>query len=523
MSNPHNCAGADPGRIVIISASVGAGHDGAAAELARRLIARGLRVDRHDFLDLLPAGLGRAVRGGYRHMLTYAPWGYQRIYAATERVGGGGRSVDAILRAAERRMLRVLPPDTRAVVSTYPLASQVVGSLRRAGRVEVPAFTYLTDFSVHAMWVADGIDAHFAAHRIPAAQATANGAARAMATGPLVDPRFTPATPDQRAAARARFELPEQAALALLVAGSWGVGPVERAALEIRDSGAAVPVVVCGRNQALADRLRSRGVPHAFGWVDDMPGLMHAADVLVQNAGGLTSLEAFASGLPVASYGCLPGHGRTNAAALDEAGLAVWIRSTADLKPLLTELLDGPAGRRQRAAGLALFAAHGEDEGPIGVLLAAARESGSAQQAVTAAAAAHTAAALTAPVIPAPRAAADDRTVSDKPDPGSPVHGSAALAAVPVRVARLTAEAAASGPALLPGAGGGIAAKTSAEGATASGGAEPLFRRNRRPASRRRIALALVAALATGLAVGPETAEVAVARGGLHLLHALHH
>lgn len=84
---------------------------------------------------------------------------------------------------------------------------------------------------------------------------------------------------------------------------------------------------------------------------------MHACDVLVQNAGGLTSLEAFASGLPVASYRCIPGHGQTNAAALEEAGLAVWIRERADLRGTLAELLDGPLGRAQRERGLGLFTA----------------------------------------------------------------------------------------------------------------------------------------------------------------------
>ena len=91
-----------------------------------------------------------------------------------------------------------------------------------------------------------------------------------------------------------------------------------------------------------------------------MPALMHAADVLVQNAGGLSSLEAFATGLPVASYRCIPGHGLTNAAALEEAGAAVWIRDPARLKTVLCDLIDGALGLSQRAVGLALFAAEGE-------------------------------------------------------------------------------------------------------------------------------------------------------------------
>ncbi|MEV6118404.1 glycosyltransferase [Streptomyces sp. NPDC052109] len=344
------------GRIAVVSASVGAGHDGAAAELARRLTADGFTVDRFDLLDLLPARLGRVIQEGYHRMLVRAPWVYQRIYSSTERAGGGGPIARALLRTAEDRVLRALPQGTGAVVSTYPGASRVLGNLRLKKRLHVPVLTYLTDFSVHPLWVADGVDVHLAAHAIPAAQARAAGARDVRVCGPVADPRFHPCDTERRARARAAFGLPQQAPLALLVAGSWGVGPVREVALELRDCGAAVPVVVCGRNETLAEQLRGDGIEHVYGWVDDMPGLMHAADVLVQNAGGLTSLEAFASGLPVASYRCIPGHGLTNAAALDEAGAAVWVRDPADLKTVLCDLIDGPLGEQQRATGHRLFA-----------------------------------------------------------------------------------------------------------------------------------------------------------------------
>jgi len=350
-------------RIAIVSASVGAGHDGAAAELARRLTAHGLTVDRFDLLDLLPARIGRLVRDGHHRMLVRAPWAYQRVYRSTERAGGGGPLARALLRTAEDRMLHTLHPGTGAVVSTYPGASRVLGNLRRDGRLTVPVLTYLTDFSVHPLWVADGVDVHLAAHAVPAAQARAAGARDVRVCGPVTDPRFRPCDARERSAARARFGLPENAPLALLVAGSWGVGPVRQVALELRDCGAAVPVVVCGRNEALAEQLRTDGIEHAYGWVDDMPALMHAADVLVQNAGGLSSLEALATGLPVASYRCIPGHGLTNAAALAEAGAAAWIQTPGRLKAVLCDLIDGPLGQRQRAAGLALFATE-PDGGP---------------------------------------------------------------------------------------------------------------------------------------------------------------
>ncbi|MFC7733826.1 hypothetical protein [Actinomadura keratinilytica] len=50
--------------MLIVSASMGAGHDGAAAELARRLAAAGGAAEVVDLLELLPLGLGGGCAAG---------------------------------------------------------------------------------------------------------------------------------------------------------------------------------------------------------------------------------------------------------------------------------------------------------------------------------------------------------------------------------------------------------------------------------------------------------------------------
>ena len=65
------------GRIAIVSASLGAGHDGAAREIARRLRTSGHLVDSYDYLELLPFGIGRRVRAAYRRQLDVAPWSWE--------------------------------------------------------------------------------------------------------------------------------------------------------------------------------------------------------------------------------------------------------------------------------------------------------------------------------------------------------------------------------------------------------------------------------------------------------------
>jgi UDP-N-acetylglucosamine:LPS N-acetylglucosamine transferase len=363
--------GAQPsrGRVVVITGSVGAGHDGAAREWARLLRARGYEVDVHDFLAVLGRVLGTGMRDAYELMLFRAPWLYTVIYWLAALPHGVSLLSRTVLAPFRSRLLALTPPDTVAVLATYPLAGQLIGRLRRKAVLGVPAYTFLTDFSVHELLVAPGIDAHYVLHDVAAAQARALGAARVVVTGPVVSERFGPATAAERAAARLRFGLPADGRLALLVAGSWGVGDVERTAREIAATGVATPVIVCGRNEALRERLADAGLGHPLGWVSAMPDLMRAVDVLVENAGGLTSLEAMASGLPVASYRPIPGHGRTNAAALRAAGVSTWIQRPGDLASALAELVDGPRGRRQRAAGLALF-----QEDPSSVVDDALRE-----------------------------------------------------------------------------------------------------------------------------------------------------
>jgi UDP-N-acetylglucosamine:LPS N-acetylglucosamine transferase len=335
---------------VVISAGVGAGHNGSTDELARRLERRGFEVEQHDFMTLLPGPLGGGSVRLYNEVINRAPWVYGALFAL-----GNRRATAALTRAllwpARGRLLRRLRPDVRAVVSTYSLAGQVIGPLRTDGRLPVPAVTYVTDFAVHHHWLAPGVDAHLTPHPVSAQRAGAAGAGGARAVGALVAEGFhRPPDPD----ARARFDLPD-GQLALVVAGSWGVGDLAATAADIAATGTAIPVVVCGRNEPLRRRLTRAGVAHVLGWVDDMPTLMHAVDVLVENAGGLMALEGMACGLPVLTYRPIPGHGRLSAAALTSAGISVWVTGRAALGPALTDLMTGPGGRRQRAAARVLF------------------------------------------------------------------------------------------------------------------------------------------------------------------------
>jgi UDP-N-acetylglucosamine:LPS N-acetylglucosamine transferase len=222
--------------------------------------------------------------------------------------------------------------------------------LRRAGQLAAPAFAVMTDPSVHPLCVAGGIDLHLAPNDDATARIRDGFGLPAVTNAPIVDPRFRPARDGREAGAgRRRHGLPPAGRLAVVVAGSWGVGDVEATAADVAAVPGVVPVVVCGRNGRLRARLaRDRRIV-ALGWVDDMPSLLRAADVVVHNAGGLSSLEAMACGLPVISYRCLPGHGVANAEVLLRTGLSAWPQTPTELSAALREALDGDLRDRQQA------------------------------------------------------------------------------------------------------------------------------------------------------------------------------
>jgi UDP-N-acetylglucosamine:LPS N-acetylglucosamine transferase len=326
------------GRVVIISATVGQGHEGAARELARRLVARGVQVEVHDYLDALPAPARRVLRDLYQPTVQYAPALFDTLFDGLERDGLLRRTAALVCHWAEATVER-WARDADVVVTTYPLAGQTLGALREQGRLTVPAVTYLTDPAAHATWCHPAVD-----HHLTVTEATARDAGRygvrARAAGPLCARDFAAPTRSSRAV-REELGLPDDAPVALISAGSLGMGSVPRTVEDLLANPRVRVLVLCGRNATLRRRLGRLERVVALGWRDDVSALMAAADVLIHNAGGLSLTEALAAGLPAITYRPIAGHGRANAAILDRAGIAPWPRTPAALAAAVEDAASG--------------------------------------------------------------------------------------------------------------------------------------------------------------------------------------
>jgi len=351
-------------RVLILSASVGAGHLRAAqaVEEALRALDPRATVSNVDVLSLTNAPFRRLYGEAYLDLVNRAPHVLGYVYDWLDRAPSKAHATDRLRALVEkvnlRKFLKFLedaPWDV--IVNTHFLPSELIAELRRDGKIATPQVTVTTDFETHRLWVQQPCDHYFTATEESAANLQHWGVPRedTSVTGIPIDPVFS--RPKPRAECLARQSLTGDRPILLQLAGGFGVGPVEgihRALLEID-----VPVeivAVCGRNTEVRRRLASLKRPdrhqvHVLGFTDQIDELMAVADLVVSKPGGLTTSEVLARGAAMAIVNPIPGQETRNSDFLLENGAAIKINNTATLAFKIGALLRDPARLARLKAG----------------------------------------------------------------------------------------------------------------------------------------------------------------------------
>ncbi|HMN97496.1 MAG TPA: glycosyltransferase [Phycisphaerales bacterium] len=364
-------------RILILTASVGAGHS-RAAEAVEQALRAGSPTAHIELVDALAdaSGLFRSFyRDGYVACIERLPrcvgWAYDRIDRPWKRHALRDAAEDFCLQRLRRRIER---SRADAIVCTHFLPAGIVARLRRRGVAAPWHGVVVTDLHPHALWLHPEIDRYFVGTPEAAAYLDALGipGSAVDVSGIPIDARFAEA-PD-RIAARRSLGLPVEGPVVLCSTGGLGLGPVERTASDLV---AALPdatfVVVCGRNDQLRARLTpladaSGGSLRVLGFTRQMHELMAAADLFVGKPGGLTSAECLSRGLPMVIVDAVPGQEERNAEHLIEIGAALRCRERATLPWKIGTLLHDPQRlRRMRVSA----ASHGRPGAAVAVAGAA--------------------------------------------------------------------------------------------------------------------------------------------------------
>ncbi len=346
-------------RLLIVSASAGAGHTRAAQGLeeAARVLHPDADVRHVDILDFTAKAYKRTYAGGYLKMVDRAPALWGALYRASDRVRQRKvqdrfvRFFDKLEFAGFRAYVRTFAPDV--VLATHFLPCQVFAPYRARGRDSFPLGVVLTDFDVHAFWVQPAADRFFvgsdelvailAGHGIPSERITVSG----------IPIRRAFAGPHDRTALRRSLALTDTAPVVLVSSGGAGVGSLEETVRGVLQCAPVQVLAVTGRNEALRRQLSKLEAPEGatlrvFGFVEQMADLMAASDLAVAKSGGLTTAECLATGLPMIVRDPIPGQEERNADFLLEIGAGLKAHGPASLLFKVRALLSD----RERLQGM---------------------------------------------------------------------------------------------------------------------------------------------------------------------------
>ena len=343
-------------RVLLLSASSGAGHVRAAQALEQAFQAHGgCSVEHIDALTYVSKVFQQIYDKAYIRMVRRAPELMGLLYARTDQPWHalrGRLAMDRLNTQPMIRMLKNVQPDL--CVATHFLPAEILAWLIAKKKLQARNAIVVTDYDVHAMWLCRTVDRYYVA--LPEAQEYLAGIEvpreKLRVTGIPVDPVFE--QPVDRTSVRRQLGLDAQAQILLISAGGYGIGPVEQLVKDLLALECPLQIVaIAGRSEKLKSKLEQlsrgagllpSGLPRlvSVGFTKDMDQYMGAADLLVGKAGGLTTSEALARELPMALVEPIPGQEERNADHLLEAGAAIRCNNLPAAAWKIGMLLDQP-------------------------------------------------------------------------------------------------------------------------------------------------------------------------------------
>jgi len=355
-------------KILILMMSGGGGHRSSARAIAGAIERSYGGELTTSIVDLSKEHWSRSINridDVYRWMARDGLWMWKLLWRTgdkTRLADAGARLLYPLFYHSTKRVYLDQQPDL--VVSVHSLVNHIpVRVLRKTLGAHIPFVTVITDMvTVHTTWCCPEVDRCLVSTEMARQHAIRLGMPpeRVEVIGQPVHLDFAANLGDKREVRR-RLGMDADRPCALIVGGGDGVGPIFEIArtIAIRVPNAQL-AIVAGHNPLLRQRLESVAweIPaQVYGFVDNMPELMSASDLLVTKAGPGTLAEAFIAGLPVIISSYIPGQEGGNVSYVLEHKAGAYATDPLEIARIAAEWLQpGSADLRQVVVNAAALA-----------------------------------------------------------------------------------------------------------------------------------------------------------------------
>lgn len=338
-------------KVQVYHATAGHGHKKIAEVLGASFQKRGVDVQVLDSLELSPRFFGKLYPFIYFFAVKNFPalwgWFYEFLdlplpYALMRPF----RSLHNALMGGEiLKKVKAENPDF--LFCTHFYTAELFASARKRGEIQSRLITIITDFYPHTFWVNEGTDYYWVMGPEGKKDLEKRGISSQIITAggiPVAD-LFKPL--GKRTEYLKKWNFDAARLTLLLTSGSFGLGHQEKILTLLETIHEKVQCfVVCGNNKALFDALKAKSWKfpvQILGFVDFMPELMEASDLVLAKSGGSTTTESLAKGLPMIIMDPIPGQETRNAALLKASGASFCVENPEQILTIVNAVLNNPA------------------------------------------------------------------------------------------------------------------------------------------------------------------------------------
>ncbi len=332
--------------IIILTASTGAGHNQAAANLKRIFEEQGIYVHIVDMFKSTGKGMNMLIADGYKILATKMPKAYGIFYKSSDHKTFNKVVFRNVFLATELRLKWIINEFKPAmIISTHPFGAPIIGKLKDKGSINLPFVQIVTDFKAHYAYIQNSIDAY-----VVASQFTADSLIERGIDSKKIHVYGIP-TREEFMRKRSRQFSSDKPFRLLIMGGSMGLQSMKSAVDNLLTVNKKLQlVVVCGKNAVLAEQLASEhkaeianGKLEVHGFVDNIHELMDQSDLIISKPGGLTTTEAIHKCIPMIIPFAIPGQEEENTNFMVENEMAIEVQDIDKLQHHIESLIDDVA------------------------------------------------------------------------------------------------------------------------------------------------------------------------------------
>lgn len=318
-------------KILILSCNTGEGHNAAGRAIEEAARAAGHEAELMDAMLLRSRGTSRVIGGFYVWIVKHLPrlfgFAYRlALLISNRRFKSPVYWANTKMAEPYARCIREGGYDAAVMPHLYP--AETVAYMKKHDMISVPTVAVSTDYTCIPFWEETDCDYYILPHEDLVEEYVKRGIPREklLPYGIPVKHAFT--VRQDKASARRRCHLPEDAPIFLIMSGSMGFGKLLVFALALyrQCKNNEHIVIICGNNQKLRRTLtrefRGRDRVHILGYTTHVSMYMDACDVIFTKPGGLTSTEALVKKIPTIHTAPIPGCETMNSAFFVDRGIS---------------------------------------------------------------------------------------------------------------------------------------------------------------------------------------------------------